>query len=70
VRVSQSVVVAATVVDTGELAARPARVFAGYQTIIDPAHHDELKRLRQRRREPPQVAWFSTGETGLLFDRP
>ena len=53
-RVSQSVV-AATVLDTGELACRHARVFAGHQTIIDPAHHDELERLRQRRRDRTDV---------------
>lgn len=54
VRVSQSMVTA-TVLDTGELAARHARVFAGHQTIIDDAHQDELERLRQRRRDRKDV---------------
>jgi transposase len=49
VRVSQAEIMA-TVLDTGEVAARHARVFAGHQTIIDPAHQDELERLRERRR--------------------
>jgi transposase len=49
VRVSQTEIMA-RVLDTGEVAARHARVFAGHQTIIDPAHQDELERLRERRR--------------------
>lgn len=49
VRVSQREITA-TVLDTGELAARHARVFAGGQTIVDPAHQDQLERQRQRRR--------------------
>lgn len=49
VRVSQREI-AATVLDTGELAARHARVFAGGLTIVDPAHQDELEAQRQRRR--------------------
>jgi transposase len=50
VRVSQSLVTA-TVLDTGELAASHRRVFAGHQTIIDPAHQDRLEIQRQRRRD-------------------
>jgi transposase len=53
VRVSQTEIMA-TVLDTGEVAARHARVFAGHQTIIDPAHQDELERLRERRRSTRQ----------------
>ena len=53
IRVSQSEI-CAVVLDTGELAARHQRVFAGHQTLIDPAHQDELERLRQRRRERKQ----------------
>jgi hypothetical protein len=49
VRVSQTHITA-TVLDTGELAARHQRVFAGHQTIIDPQHQSELERLRERRR--------------------
>jgi hypothetical protein len=49
VRVSQTEI-KATALDTGEVAARHQRVFAGYQTIIDPAHQDELERMRGRRR--------------------
>lgn len=54
IRVTQAEVTA-TVLDTGELAARHARVFAGHQTIIDPAHQNELERLRQRRRDRTDV---------------
>jgi transposase len=54
VRVSQSEIVA-TVLDTGELAARHARVFAGHQTIIDPAHQDRLERQREHRRQRHEV---------------
>jgi transposase len=49
VRVSQREITA-TVLDTGEPAARHARVFAGGLTIVDPAHRDELELQRQRRR--------------------
>jgi hypothetical protein len=49
VRVSQTEIIA-TVLDTGEVAARHTRVFAGHQTIVDPDHHNELERLRERRR--------------------
>lgn len=54
VRVSQSMVTA-TVLDTGELACRHARVFAGHQTIIDDAHQDELEAQRRRRRDRKDV---------------
>ena len=53
IRVSQSEI-RAVVLDTGELAARHQRVFAGHQTILDPAHEDELERLRLRRRDRKQ----------------
>ena len=49
VRVSQTHVTA-IVMDTGELAARHRRVFAGGLTVIDPAHQTELERQRARRR--------------------
>lgn len=49
VRVSQTGITA-RVLDTGELACRHGRVFAGHQTIVDPAHQNELERLRERRR--------------------
>jgi len=49
VRVSQTQVIA-VVLDTGEVAARHERVFAGHQTIVDPAHQNELEIQRQRRR--------------------
>jgi transposase len=54
VRVSQAEV-RALALDTGELAARHARVFAGGQTFTDPVHQAALEKLRgerHRRREP------------------
>ena len=54
VRVSQSEVTA-VVLDTGELAARHRRVFAGNLTITDPAHQTELDRRREHRRQRHQV---------------
>ena len=54
VRVSQREITA-VVLDTGELAARHNRIFAGHQTIIDPAHQDRLERQRQRRRQRHEV---------------
>jgi hypothetical protein len=53
VRVSQTKVTAVAL-DTGQIAGRHDRVFAGHQTIVDPAHQDELERLRQRRRDRRQ----------------
>ena len=49
VRVSQSEVTA-VVLDTGELAARHRRAFAGGLTFTDPAHQTELDRRREQRR--------------------
>jgi transposase len=49
VRVSQTEI-SAGVLDTGELACRHRRVFAGNLTITDPAHQSELERARERRR--------------------
>jgi hypothetical protein len=49
VRVSQTEVVA-VVLDSGELACRHRRSFAGGVTVCDPAHHNELARQRARRR--------------------
>jgi transposase len=49
VRVSQEHVTAA-VLDTGELAARHRRSFAGGLTFTDPQHQTELERQRARRR--------------------
>jgi len=54
VRVSQEHVTA-TVLDTGELACRHRRSFAGSLTFTDPAHQTELDRLRARRRRRDQV---------------
>jgi hypothetical protein len=48
VRVSQTQV-SAIVLDTGELACRHRRVFAGGLTITDPEHERALERLRGRR---------------------
>ena len=54
VRVSQTEVTAA-VLDTGELACRHRRVFAGGLTFTDPTHQTELERLRVRRRQRHEV---------------
>ena len=54
VRVSQREV-AAIVLDTGELAARHRRVFAGGLTLIDPAHQNRLELQRRRRRQRHEV---------------
>jgi hypothetical protein len=54
VRVSQTEV-RAVVLDTGELACRHRRSFAGALTFTDPAHQTELDRLRSRRRLRDQV---------------
>jgi hypothetical protein len=54
VRVSQSAVLA-VVLDTGELAARHRRSFAGGLTVTDPAHQNELERQRARRRGRHEV---------------
>jgi transposase len=54
VRVSQAEI-SALALDTGELAARHARVFAGGLAFTDPPHQaalDELRGERHRRREP------------------
>lgn len=50
VRVSQAEIIA-VVLDTGELAARHCRVFAGGLTITDPAHQTHLERQREKSRE-------------------
>ena len=49
VRVSQSEVIA-TVLDSGELACRHRRVFAGALTFTDPKHQTQLEQFRARRR--------------------
>jgi hypothetical protein len=54
VRVSQTEITA-VVLDTGELACRHRRVFAGGLTITDPAHQTRLERQRQTRRQRHQV---------------
>ena len=54
VRVSQREITA-TVLDTGELAARHNRIYAGGLTIVDPAHQNELEDQRQRRRQRHHV---------------
>ena len=53
-RVSQAEITA-IVLDTGELACRHRRSFAGGLTFTDPAHQTELERLRQRRRQRHDV---------------
>jgi hypothetical protein len=50
--------ITAVALDTGELAARHARVFAGGLAFTDPAHQqalDELRGERKRRRSQPEV---------------
>ena len=54
VRVSQSEVIA-VVLDSGELACRHRRSFAGGLTITDPQHQSELDRQRARRRQRHDV---------------
>jgi transposase len=57
VRAGQSQITAVCL-DSGELAARHARVFAGGLTLTDPAHQralDELRGERRRRRSQPEV---------------
>jgi hypothetical protein len=45
----------AAALDTGELACRHRRSFAGGLTFTDPAHQTELERLRGERRREPEV---------------
>ena len=54
VRVSQTAVIA-VVLDTGELACRHRRSFAGGLTVTDPAHQNELEHQRARRRQRHDV---------------
>ena len=54
VRVSQQHVMA-VVLDTGELACRHHRVFAGGLTFTDPQHQSELERQRARRRQRHEI---------------
>jgi hypothetical protein len=54
VRVSQTEITA-VVLDTGELACRHRRVFAGGLTFTHPAHQTELDRQRDKRRLRHQV---------------
>jgi hypothetical protein len=54
VRVSQTEVTA-VVLDTGELAARHRRRFAGGLTLTDASHQNELDRQRSRRRQRHEV---------------
>jgi len=54
VRVSQAQV-SAVVLDTGELACRHRRSFAGGLTFTDPDHQTELERLRARRHQRDRV---------------
>jgi transposase len=53
-RVSQTHMTAG-VLDTGELACRHRRQFAGGLTITDPAHQTELERQRARRRQRHEI---------------
>jgi hypothetical protein len=54
VRVSQAEITAVAL-DTGELAARHQRVFAGGLCFTDPAHQAALERLRGERRRGRDV---------------
>ena len=54
VHVSQEHITAG-VLDTGELACRHRRVFAGNLTFTDPAHQTELERQRARRRQRHEI---------------
>lgn len=54
VRASQSELTAVAL-DTGELAARHTRVFAGGLAFTDPAHQTALEQLRGTRRRGPEV---------------
>jgi transposase len=54
VRASQAHVTA-VVLDTGELACRHRRCFAGGLTLTDPVHQSELDQLRSRRRQRHEV---------------
>jgi len=55
VRATQAQITAACL-DSGELACRHARVFAGGLTFTDPAHQQTLEALRgERRRREPDV---------------
>jgi len=54
VRISQTAVVA-VVLDSGELACRHRRSFAGGLTVTDPAHQSELERQRAKRRQRHDV---------------
>lgn len=53
-RVSQDHVIAAAL-DTGELACRHQRCFAGGLTFTDPAHQTELERQRTPRRQRHEI---------------
>jgi len=53
-RISQSHV-SAVVLDTGEVACRHRRSFAGGLTLTDPAHQGDLERLRAQRRQRNEV---------------
>ena len=54
IRASQELV-SAVVLDTGELACRHRRMFAGGLTFTDPAHQSELQQARARRRQRHEV---------------
>jgi transposase len=54
VRISQAEITAVAL-DTGELAARHRRRFARHLTFTDPAHQQQLDRLRGERRRPREV---------------
>ena len=53
-RVSQTEITGA-LLDTGELACRHRRSFAGGLTLTDPAHQSELERQRERRRQLNEI---------------
>ena len=52
---AQQTEVTAVVLDTGELAGRHRRVFAGGLALTDPEHQSQLERLRGTRRRGREV---------------
>ena len=62
--------------DTGELACRHRRVFAGGLTFTDPAHQTELERQRARRRQRHEIeveirplSRYDAADPGMSQDR-
>lgn len=59
--------VTAVALDTGEVACRHRRVFAGGRVLTDPAHQSELERLRGKRRHPVEVETRSLARYDALI---